>query len=155
MFPVSSILCPSDGSQHSESALSVGVEIAEKFGAALHVLQVVQPVPIVIGSGYGSTSLNGFNVPMYEEKLVKDAEQELSQIVEKTVPSTVEVSTHIEVGLAADAINDFAVKSKIDLIVMATHGRSGLTHFMIGSVAEKTVRKSTVPVLIVPAKAAA
>lgn len=155
MFPVSSILCPCDGSQHAESALSVAVEITEKFGARLYVLQVVQSVPIVIGSGYASTSLNGFNVPMYEEKLVRNAEQELSQLVKKKVPDTVEVTTHIEVGLAADAISDFAMQNKMDLIVMATHGRSGFTHFMIGSVAEKTVRKSTVPVLIVPAAAVA
>jgi nucleotide-binding universal stress UspA family protein len=70
-------------------------------------------------------------------------------VIEK-VPEGVEVETYVELGKTRDVIINFAKEFKVDLIVMSTHGRTGLSHLMIGSVTEDIIRRSTIPTLIIP-----
>lgn len=150
MLPVSSILWPSDGSETSFKALDAAVAVAEKFGARLYALQVVHQVPTVTATSLAPAAIQGFDVPMYEQELVKKAEEGLQEAVVKKVGDNVEVESQVRIGIPEDIIHEFVEENDIDLIVMATHGRTGLNRFMLGSVAEKTIRQSSIPTLIVP-----
>jgi nucleotide-binding universal stress UspA family protein len=159
MFPVSSILWPSDGGDSSYKALEAAIAIAEKFNARIYALRVVAPVPPLAGPGYApmagagyeSMAIKGYDVPLYQQELLKSAENDLSQVVAKKVPKHIEISCEVKIGTPAEVIIKFAREKNIDIIIMATHGRTGISRFMIGSVAEKTIRQSTIPLLIIPA----
>ncbi len=71
-------------------------------------------------------------------------------MVAQKIPQEIKVNSEVRIGITADVINEFAQEKNIDLIVMATHGRTGFSRFMIGSVAEKIIRQSTIPTLIIP-----
>jgi len=152
MLPITSILWPTDGSDPALNALDAAIEFAQQFQVKLYALQVVHQVPTVTGSGFAPVAMKGFDVPLYEQELLNTAEKELHQMVEGRVAGDVEVESSVKIGIPADVIADFAQENDVGMIVMATHGRTGLSHFMLGSVAEKTVRLSTVPVLIIPEK---
>ncbi|HKJ64091.1 MAG TPA: universal stress protein [Desulfopila sp.] len=148
---ITSILWPSDGSQPSYKALDAAIELARKFKARIYALQVVHQVPTITGAGFAPVAIQGFDVPLYEQELMKTAEKELHQTVTDKVPGEIEVTARVKVGIPAETITDFARENNISMIVMATQGRTGITHFMLGSVAEKTIRQSTIPTLIIPA----
>lgn len=150
MLSVSSILWPSDGSEASLKALEAAVAIADKFGARLYALQVVHQVPTVTATGFAPAAVQGFDVVMYEQELVKMAEKDLQETIAENVGETIEVDSHVRVGVPADVISDFVRENNIGMIVMATHGRTGLSHLVLGSVAEKTIRQSSIPTLIIP-----
>lgn len=150
MLPITSILWPTDGSEPALKALDAAIELAAHFQAKLFALQVIHQVPTITGSGFAPVAMKGFDVPLYEQELLQTAEKELRNAVAAKVPGGIEAECRVRMGLPADVITDFATENDIGMIVMATHGRTGLTHFMLGSVAEKTVRLSTVPTLIIP-----
>lgn len=152
MFPISSLLWPTDGSESASNALEAAVEIAKKFNAEIYALQVVPPVPpLAVGaSGYSQVAIQGFDVPLYQQELYKSTEIQLSQTVSAHIPQDINVISEVKVGYPADVIIEFAKEKDIDLIVMATHGRTGLSRFMIGSVTEKTIRESNIPTLTIP-----
>lgn len=152
MFLISSILWPTDGSESSSKALEAAVEIAQKFNAKIYALQVVPPVPpLAVGaSGYTQMAVKGFDVPLYQQELFKSTENQLSQTVLENIPQDINVVSEVKVGYPSDVIIEFARDKNIDLIVMATHGRTGLSRLMIGSVTEKTIRESNIPTLTIP-----
>ena len=147
MLHIKSILWPSDDSDSSVRALETAVQLAKQFGAKIYGLQVVAEVPI-----YANTAvpMTGFDIPRYEDELKKSTHQALKQRIAAKVPDNVEVETFVELGKPSDVIINFAKEKKIDLIVMATHSRTGISHFFIGSVTEDTMRRSTTPILVVP-----
>ena len=149
MFAVKKILCPSDASESANQALEVAIEVAEQYNAKLYGLQVVTEVPTLTDTG---PPMSGLDIPKYEEELRKGAQEALKELVRGKVPDNIEVETFIEMGKAAEVIITFAKEKQIDLIVMATHGRSGLSHLLLGSVAEDVIRHSPVPTLIIPDK---
>jgi nucleotide-binding universal stress UspA family protein len=151
MFPVASILWPTDTSESSFKALETAVEVAQRFSAVLYALQVVQQVPpLVAGSEFAPMAIKGFDVPLYQQELLKNAENDLQRVIARKIPLGIKVNSEVRIGITADVINEFAQEKNIDLIVMATHGRTGFSRFMIGSVAEKIIRLSTIPTLIIP-----
>lgn len=159
MFPVSSILWPTDGGEPSYKALEAAIAIAEKFNARIYALRVIAPVPPLagpgyapmVGAGYEPMAIKGYDVPLYQQELLKSAENDLSQVVAQKVPKEIEIKREIKIGTPAEVIIEFAQEKNIDIIIMATHGRTGISRFMIGSVAEKTIRQSTIPLLVIPA----
>lgn len=152
MISIKSILWPFDGSEQSEKALDTAVVMAKKFKAKIHGLHVVDSMPKLLITGYGDPEIAGFDLPLYEAELRQVARKSLEQTVADRVPEDIEVETKIITGVPKDIIADYAREHGIDMIVMSTHGRSGLSRVMLGSVAEATIRKSTVPILIIPAE---
>lgn len=150
MLPISAIIWPTDGSKSALCALDVAIELAETFKAKLYALQVANQVPTISKTGFASASEIGFDVQRYEQELLNTVKDALHNTVVEKVPKTVEVETHVELGEPADVIIDFAGRKNDSLIVMSTHGRTGISHLVLGSVTEKTVRKSSVPVLTIP-----
>ena len=142
MIRIRSILVPLDLSDYAAHALPYARELAETFGATLHLIHVVDSQWVVAGGGtafpeYGDNLLQRFE---------DEARKSLIRIAE-TIPEKVEVTTALRVGPPHVQIVQYAREQDIDLIVVATHGRSGLKHALIGSVAEKVVQMAPCPVL--------
>jgi nucleotide-binding universal stress UspA family protein len=142
VLPIKSILCPTDFSEPSYEALGAACELAEHFGSDLIILHVVAPIPQV-ASNIGPSA---FNINTYQFELEKDAKKQLVEVVLERVPKSLKVRQLVTHGNAADKILQSA---KVDLIVIASHGRTGWRDIVFGSVAEKVVRLSPVPVLTV------
>jgi nucleotide-binding universal stress UspA family protein len=145
------LLWPSDASPSALEALQTAVEMAKTYQARLYALQVVNSVPMLSDDGFMPPAPMAFNVPKYEEELIMGAKKNLEKIIMENVPEGITVITEVRVGDPHQGIIDFVREKKIELIVMATHARKGMAHFFLGSVAEKVLRNSPVPVLAVPA----
>jgi nucleotide-binding universal stress UspA family protein len=151
-IPFSRILVPTDFSELSGVALEYGQALAERFGASLHVLHVIED-PFMMGAT--SSEIYVPDVPALRAALVTDAEAQLAALLPDRVRDAVRVTTEVRVGHAAPLISDVAKTTPCDLIVMGTHGRTGVAHLFLGSVAEKVVRTAPCPVLTIRGEARA
>ena len=132
MLRLQKILVPLDGSEEAESVLPYLRDSAPRFGSHVHILGV--------GIGIKTRRVN---------QLLEDY---IKGIANGFQGDNIKAEPIIRYGNAADKILDFAVEKKIDLIIMATHGRSGITRWWMGSVAEKVISEATSPVLLVRSK---
>ena len=145
MIRLQRILYPTDFSQHSRPACDYACALAEQFGAQLHVLSVVQDMQIVMPEP-GSL----FSVPAVNMDEARDsAEIALKKWIDPAWVAKNNVAYATRVGTPFVEIVRYAREHEIDLIVIGTHGRSGLVHVLLGSVAERVVRKAACPVLTV------
>ena len=131
-----------DGSENSHRAISYGIEIAKLSGATVHALYVVDT------SSFSSIPMDAGWEEMYEI-LRKEGEKAIFKVKERGEVAGVKVREVLSEGHPSTEIINFAEKNDIDLIVMGTLGKTGLDRFLLGSVAEKVVRNSKVPVLVV------
>lgn len=147
MLAINSILVGTDFSNGSAQALIYGRELARRLGARLHVLHVVEPTLSndVLGmSGYVGA------IPALQITDDKAAARRLEAIVTDDDRRTLRARTVLRAYDApAHVIVEYARDEAIDLIVIGTHGRTGLSHLVMGSVAEKVVRTAPCPVLTV------
>ena len=134
------ILVPTDGSETSRRAIERAVDLASKYGARIHALYVVDTTVY-------STLETG--AEMVLEALEEEGEAAVRTVEDAATAAGVEVVTEVTEGNAHDAIMEYAADSGADLIVMGTHGRTGLDRYLLGSVTERVVRTSDVPVLTV------
>lgn len=144
MVPIRRILFPTDFSEHAEHAWLFALQFAQDFGAEVHVLHVVAPPPRLTEA----YSMN-FDPEKFAAALTAEAQTSLDRLVEGAKPRNLTFHKEVRMGVDFHEIIDYARKHQIDLIVMATHGRTGLAHALVGSVAEKVVRKAPCPVLTV------
>jgi len=141
---IQTILIPTDFSASSRDALGYAVEFARQFGVRL-VLFHSFTVPDT--DTYGPR-----NVRPTPEEMQSAAEDQMRECVKGFDFGGVDFETQTTMGSAAEEICDYAEKRKVDLIITSTHGRTGLMHVLIGSVAEHVVRYAHSPVLVVPGK---
>jgi len=142
------ILHPSDFSRASGAAFKKAVEIAKSDRGELMLVHVVSPVVPMAGDGYVSPK-------MYEEIAASNrawAQKELNKLVAKAKTSGVRAKAAVLEGAAYDQIVRFARSKRADLIVMGTHGRSGIAKLFLGSVAGRVVAAASCPVLTVRGK---
>jgi nucleotide-binding universal stress UspA family protein len=144
------ILWTTDGSENALSSLPTAVYLAKTFQAHLYALHVVARVPMLSEDGFTPPAPMTFDVPGYEQELVGKMKKYLEKTIKDQAPELPGVENVVEVGDPADTIVDFAKRNGIDLIVMSTHGRRGVKHMLLGSVAEKVIRHSPAAVLTVP-----
>ena len=144
-FRVKKILVPIDFSDCSRKALRYAIPLASQNQATITLLYVVTR-PNYIGTEYSGA----MDYASYEIDLRKSGEADLKQWAEKEVPETVSVNTRVTTGPPAPHIVEFAKTLPADLIVISTHGRTGIKHMLLGSVAEHVVRSAPCPVLVVP-----
>ncbi len=145
MLPIRKILCPTDFSEPSYEAIKTAGELAFHFDAELCLLHVVPPVPM-IPMGEGAPA---FDISLYEQELESTSKRTLQEIINHLEWKDLMGRLIVLRGNAAEEIIRTAQEEKVDLIVIATRGRTGLDRFIFGSVAEKVVRLATCPVLIV------
>ncbi|XVH31559.1 universal stress protein [Haloferacaceae archaeon DSL9] len=134
------ILVPTDGSPAATAALDHALTLASTFGARLHALYVVD------GAVY--TSLDAGSEAVIDA-LQSEGEQSVTEIDEKAAEAGIETISEVATGSPYKQILAYAEDNDIDLIVMGTHGRTGLDRYLLGSVTERVVRSSDVPVLTV------
>lgn len=139
------ILCTLDGSALAEKALPHAVALARAFAARLTLLRVVEvpPVPAM-------PELMTVEVDLLPH-LMAEAKQYIDRKVAEVREDYPTVGGQVVEGRAAEAIADYAADNDVDLIVMATHGRSGLSRLAFGSVADRVLRLAHCPVLLVRA----
>ena len=145
---IQKILIPFDFSEHSEKACVWAVSMAEKWGARLLVLHVVpRPTypPVLMGSH--------FNAVDFETGLRAEAEEQVRAFVARTAHDGVPMDVKVMIGEPSWDICKIAEEEQCDLVIMGSHGRTGLGHVLLGSVAERVVRLSSCPVLVVGKKA--
>jgi nucleotide-binding universal stress UspA family protein len=136
------ILIATDGSKNTQRAISYGIEIAKLSGATIHALYVVDT------SSFSSIPMDAGWEAMYAI-LRGEGEKAVFEVKELGEAAGTEVREVILEGHPSSEIINFADNNNIDLIVMGTLGKTGLDRFLMGSVAEKVVRNSKVPVLVV------
>ncbi|MFW6318449.1 MAG: universal stress protein [Halorubrum sp.] len=136
----SKILVPTDGSPASDAAIEHAIDLARQYDATLHALYVVD------GAAY-STLEAGADVVV--DALEAEGEEATRRVAAAAEEEGVECETTIATGTAYRSIRDYVDDNDIDVIVMGTHGRKGLDRYLLGSVTERVVRTSDVPVLTV------
>ncbi len=140
------ILVPMDGSENAECI----TEHVRTVATGCHVpsvilLRVIEPFP----QYYMDYRISETFIREAQDSAKADARQYLGKIADKMTKDGVSASVEVIEGRAADSILDFAAKNGVDLIVMATHGRTGISRWALGSVADKVVRGSNAPVMVV------
>jgi nucleotide-binding universal stress UspA family protein len=136
------IVIATDGSENTSRAISYGIEIAKLSGATVHALYVLDT------SSFSSIPMDTGWEAMYE-LLKKEGEKAVAAVKEIGDAAGVEVKEVVGEGHPSKEIISFAEQNNIDLIVMGTLGKSGIDRFLLGSVAEKVVRNSKTPVMVV------
>jgi universal stress protein A len=142
MMEIHHIIASTDFSEHSQQAIQYARELAQTFGATLVLLHVVELPPSPI-EGLPPSQLGGTLL----EDLEQQATSNLAQVLAKEAEVT--VVRRVVVGIPYRRIVEVATDEKVDLIVMATHGRTGFSHLFMGSVAEKVVRTAPCPILTI------
>jgi nucleotide-binding universal stress UspA family protein len=142
------IVVPLDGSALAEQALSDAQQLASKLGAPLHLVRVVDVTRLERYGAYGlALEYAGLAEVASEEE--RQAREYLTETSRKLAGNGLTVTTEVGRGLVVPVLSNLAKPG--DLIVMASHGRSGISRWFLGSVAEEFVRRAHVPVLIVRA----
>ena len=141
---ITRILVPTDFSEPSEAALAYARTLARQFGATFHLLHVVE-APFVTGPF--SSEMYIHESPGVQAELIQDAKLRLARRLLPSDKALYSATKEVIVGLAAKTIVQYAAEQNFDLIVMGTHGRTGLAHLLMGSVAEHVVRAAPCPVL--------
>ena len=144
---ITRILVPTDFSTASDAALDFAKSIARTFNASLHLLHVFEDPVVTVGFTEAYAPLP----PTTRVALVDDARRQLANRLSAEERERFDATTEVVSGASAMAIVEYAQDHAIDLIVMGTHGRTGVAHLLIGSVAERVVRLAPCPVLTVHA----
>jgi universal stress protein A len=139
----SKILYPVDFSDYAEEILEYAVAVASRFNSELHLIHVIPNLNYF--TPYESF-LTPENMVAIERNIETEVDRDLTALAEKV---SVPVKKVTKTGVTFVEIIEYVKEAGIDLVVMGTHGRSGIEHVLIGSVAEKVVRKAPCPVLTI------
>jgi len=145
MLPITSILVPIDFSQHSQQALIYAKEWAKQWSATLHLIHVIEPVIFPVDWGYTPVDLSDV-----EKEYQQTAENELTKIIESLHNEGYSAIPQVlHGGRSSDEIIQYAKDHGISMICIATNGRGGVEHLLLGSTTERVVRKAPCPVLVI------
>lgn len=146
MITLKHLLVGTDFGEASETALTYGRDLARTFGATLHVLHVVDDVPARGISSEGAA----IDFMEIQRQLERSARRQLEAVVADDDRRELGAKAVLRTSSTpAEAIISYAKEADIDLIVLGTHGRGGMAHLFMGSVAERVVRTAPCPVLTV------
>jgi universal stress protein A len=152
VLPLHTILCPLDFSESSYKSLRNAAELATEFCAELLLVHILAPIPIVpLGSSLVPDVMpieSGTTQAAAEEREIATKERLI--VAARQLPSVLKSRVAVGIGDAADEIVRTAKAESVDLIVISTHGATGWRHLIFGSVAEKVIRLSDRPVLVIP-----
>ena len=139
---IKKVLVPIDFSDYSKNSLRYAVNFAKQFNAEIYLIYVLEPVIYPPDFSMGQIAIPSINAEWDER-----AREELENLAKTEIPEGVNVKTILKNGKPFLEIIDTASEENIDLIIIATHGHSGVEHILFGSTAEKVVRKAPCPVL--------
>lgn len=146
MIDIHRILVPTDFSDNAKAAIEYGSKLAQQFNADLHLLNVVDSQIATY-----AVEMDMFGTANHAYGIVEAQKQAVTLLEESpgTAGDGCRVVRQAEIGTPSSEIVHYAKENDIDLIVISTHGHTGLTHFLMGSVAENVVRTAPCPVLTV------
>ena len=144
MKPIKKILFPIDLSNVSQKIVPWVNMMAEKFEAKICLLFVARSFEYLHSFELASPDIDNF-----ELSLIKGAERQIQKFTDANFKEYSNKKTEIVSGDPADLILEYITSEEIDLVIMGTHGRKGLNHILFGSVAERVVKMSPVPVLTI------
>lgn len=142
MEQIKNILVPIDFSDYSKSALKYAVNFAKTFSAKMHLVYVIEPMIYPADFSMGQIA-----VPTGDIDMSKRAKEELTNLAKNEIHDSIETDILIKSGKPFVEIIETASELDIDLIIISTHGHTGVEHLLFGSTAEKVVRKAPCPVL--------
>lgn len=146
MIDLNRILVATDLSENSDRAIEMACELSRRFQAELHLFHVFQPS----GGLHPMPDVSDdVALQLKTESPLARAEQYLNTMLKSEEQEGLEVRRHVAIGDPVEITVRYAESSEIDLIVVGTHGFSGLTHLLLGSIAEEIVQKAPCPVLTV------
>ncbi len=148
MIALKQVLFPTDFSDCSRTAQVAACEFAERFGAELHLLHVLEDALLMMPEPGSALSLP----QNYLLDMKQAAERALSGLLPAEWAATHVVHRATRIGNAANEIVKYAAERNIDLIVLGTHGRGMIGHFLAGSVAERVVQHADCPVMTIPSR---
>ena len=144
LFGIREVLVPTDFSEHANAALKYAISFAEHFGAGLTLLHIVQPLRPT------PSTKAGFPSAEYLNHLSLAAKERLADFCkEQRLTFPMLRQAIVSVGVPEELITETALQLKSDLIILATHGRTGLARMLLGSLAETVIRQAPCPVLVV------
>lgn len=141
-FPVKRVLVPTDFSKTSIAALRYAIPLTRQFGATLDLLHVIEPTPFL-------SSMDDIPLALSDAEVTQRVATELSALARREIKPGVQVNRVVRRGKPYQEITEAAEERKVDLVIIATHGRTGLQHTLLGSTAERVVRLAPCPVLVV------
>jgi universal stress protein A len=142
---VKRVLVATDFSPASSAAVTYAFDLAVRLGASVHLLHVIEEWALTV------TYLKALDIelPGLRERVIDDAHATLRALATSLAPGGAPTTTEVREGRPADVIVDVARSAEADLVVVGTHGRTGVAHAVLGSVAERVVRTAPCPVLTV------
>ena len=144
MLEIKRILFPCDLTANASKILTYVLSLAEKYDSTICLFHVVQDL-----HAWGALYVPHTSLALDQEKLMEAAERLMDEVCDEHLQSCPNFQRRIVAGDPADEIMKIMESEQFDLVVLGTHGRKGLEHTIFGSVAEKVVKKSPVPVLTV------
>jgi nucleotide-binding universal stress UspA family protein len=144
------ILWPTDFSTLSRSALPFVNEMALRFSAAVDAVHAIPTLPTIAAAG--SPDAPAVSLTSYLSSMREQAEERLQKLVTDAVVDSIDTHWEVLNGNPAYAIVNYASDRHSDLIILSTHGETGVTRLVFGSVAEKVVRLAKCPVLVIPSE---
>lgn len=141
MIEFEKILFPTDFSESAENAARYAISLAKKYGSNLYIVHVVEP--------FTYTTDFGLDYSVQYKEMEATARRLLDEFVASIQRNYLDAEGVLLSGEPFVEIIKYAKREQVDLIIMGTHGRTGLEHMLLGSVAEKVVRKSPCPVLTI------
>ncbi len=142
MEQIKKILVPIDFSDYSKNALKYAAQFAKQFSAKIYLIYVVEPMIYPADFSMGQVAIPSTDIDLHSR-----AEEELKKLSKDIVNGGSKVEVLIKTGKPFVEIIESAAANDIDLIIIATHGHTGVEHLLFGSTAEKVVRKAPCPVL--------
>ncbi|MDQ2051403.1 universal stress protein [Natronolimnohabitans sp. A-GB9] len=143
------ILVPTDGSEVAENAVEHALDIAEQYDAAVHALYVIDTSAMDVG--LGTEQVDRIRQGQYDEmpEVQERANKATGSVADRASEAGLEVTESVVAGQPHDRIAGYAEDHDADLIVMGSAGRGGVKRVLLGSVAERTLRTTNIPVLVV------
>ncbi len=143
------ILVPTDGSEVAENAVAHAVDVAEKYDADVHALYVIDTSAMDIS--LGTEQVDRIRQGQYDEmpEVQEQADRATGSVADRGRERGLEVTEAVVAGQPHDRIAGYAEDHDVDLIVMGSAGRGGVRRVLLGSVAERTLRTTDIPVLVV------
>jgi nucleotide-binding universal stress UspA family protein len=145
VIEIHSIVAPTDFSAHSQKAVRYACGIAERLGSELHLVHILSEI---LPAGPDPLMMPVMPPEYYKENEDR-ARETLGRLLDPAWGSPHSVVTAVRWGSPVETIVSYAIDHRVDLIVIATHGRTGLSHVLLGSVAERIVREAPCPVLTI------
>jgi universal stress protein A len=147
MIAMKKIIVPIDFSEYSKKSLRYAVEFATSFQSEILLIYVIEPVTYPADFSFGQIAL-----PMAETEVRQRAEAQLEKLIETAIERRVSARAFVRAGKPSAEIVRLAGDESADLIIIATHGHTGVEHVLFGSTAERVIRKAPCPVLSIREK---